>query len=389
MKRPWQHWVGGSAIALAIATRSLPTLAQDAPPPDAPETPTTEERRDDTAIVTAEAERLLRQGMAQLEAGNAEAALPLLEQSLARYNLLGDGRGLASAALGVGYAYAELGETERAIAIFESLAVVAAEAELGDLAAVTAQALADLRAAGVAPQRPAAALELPAAPVAADAATPPSDAGSSASPATPATDAPEDPAALLAVAVQLGQQRRFQAALEQFQAARAQLEATSGDRQLLARALNGLGESYRHLNQPERAAVAYQQALAIARELPDRAIAGIVLHNLGSARADAADYTAARDYYRQALRYFRQAEQLAFAQRTLVNLSATERQLGDLDAALPPLELALAIARELGDRAAERAALQALVELSRQLAQPEQVARYEQQLRALNDRSGP
>ncbi|NJO18871.1 MAG: tetratricopeptide repeat protein [Spirulinaceae cyanobacterium RM2_2_10] len=381
MLNDWRVTVWGSAIALAMAGSGAAALAQDLAPatPPASESESSAEasdaaspseaaaQADDSEILAAEAEQLLRQGMTLLEAGEAVAALPLLEQSLARYNLLGDGRGLASAALGIGYAYAELGETARAIAVFESLAEVAATANLPDLTAVTNRALADLRATDSPPTRH----------------SPPTAATNpaTAEPVTPdAASAPEfDVAARLARAVELGRQRDFTAALAAFQAVLTRLETTSGDRRLAARALNGIGEVYRHLNQLEQAETYYQQALTIARELDDATIAGIALHNLGSARMDAATPAAAIDYYQQAIARFREAERPVLVQQTWVNLSTAYRRLEQNDAAVAALESALVIAQDGGDRTVELALLQALVELHQALGQSEPAATYQQQ----------
>ncbi len=348
-----QRFLGAIALVLLMGpagagAQSLPPRLEATPAAEATLT-------DDTPIVAAAAERLLRQGMAHLEAGNPAAALPLLEQALAHYDLIGDGRGLAGAALGIGYAHAELGDRERAIAIFESLASVAAETGLSDLAAVVAQALAKLQATATPTPQPPAAL--------------------GAGVATGETPAAE----LLAAAKALGAAQQFAAALVQFQAALARLDAGDDDPALRVRILNGLGESYRHLNQHSLAEQHYQQALTLARELAEPTLTGIALHNLGAARADTGDDVAALDYYRQALAFFRQAEQLTLAQQVLVNLGETYRRLGQAAAAITAWDLALAIARQQGDTAMAQQLDQVLGELRQEQGLPEPAAAVESQ----------
>jgi CHAT domain-containing protein len=104
----------------------------------------------------------------------------------------------------------------------------------------------------------------------------------------------------------------------------------------------------------------YQQALAIAREVGNRADEGQNLRGIGSAiynqaqyAKNQAQYTKALEFYEQALMIAREVGNRAEEGATLNNIGMVYHNLGQYAKALEFFQPALTIQREVGDRAGE------------------------------------
>ena len=75
----------------------------------------------------AEADRLLQQGRQQFDSDEFAAAKQSFQQALAIYTELSDARGILRTTIMSGATHASLGETERAIELFEQAIVMAQE----------------------------------------------------------------------------------------------------------------------------------------------------------------------------------------------------------------------------------------------------------------------
>ncbi|MDB9314662.1 tetratricopeptide repeat protein, partial [Spirulina sp. CS-785/01] len=95
---------------------------------------TTEEQK-------AEADRLYEQGLQQYNAENYYAALQSFQQASNIYEAISDGQGTIATGIYFGYTLIELGETERAINIFQTLLEVAQENNLSELEEIAEQGL--------------------------------------------------------------------------------------------------------------------------------------------------------------------------------------------------------------------------------------------------------
>ncbi|NJR63588.1 MAG: CHAT domain-containing protein [Cyanobacteria bacterium CRU_2_1] len=105
---------------------------------------------------------------------------------------------------------------------------------------------------------------------------------------------------LLQQGVQQLQTAQFPAALQSFEQALA-LYREMGDRAGEGVSLNGIGFVYDSLGQYPQALEYYQQALTIAQEIGDRSGEGTTLSNIGSVYDSLGQYPQALEYYQQAL----------------------------------------------------------------------------------------
>ncbi len=105
----------------------------------------------------------------------------------------------------------------------------------------------------------------------------------------------------------------------------------------------------------DEAAEYYAQALAIAREVGDRATEGMTLNNLGVLARDQGQYDEAAEYYAQSLAIKRElGDQLGVA-NTLYNLGELARDQGHLDSAREHFSQALGLYTTLGVPEADKA----------------------------------
>jgi tetratricopeptide (TPR) repeat protein len=121
--------------------------------------------------------------------------------------------------------------------------------------------------------------------------------------------------------------------------------------------LTGLGSSYSSLGEHPKAIDLHEEALAIAREIGDRGVEGMLLGNLGTCYWAVGDYPKAIDLDEQALTIAREIGDRRAEGDQLCNLGPCYSALGDYPQAIDLDEQALAIARDIGNRIAEGAVL--------------------------------
>jgi CHAT domain-containing protein/uncharacterized protein HemY len=157
--------------------------------------------------------------------------------------------------------------------------------------------------------------------------------------------------------------------------------------------LTKLGEVYRALSQYAPAITYYEQALALQREVDDRAGAGRTLNNLGETYWALSQYAPAIDAYHQALALQQEVDDRAGAGTTLANLGAVYWALSQYAPAIDAYHQALAIQREVHDWAGAGATLNNLGCVYDALSQyAKAIAFYNQALRirreVVHDRAG-
>jgi CHAT domain-containing protein/tetratricopeptide (TPR) repeat protein len=161
------------------------------------------------------------------------------------------------------------------------------------------------------------------------------------------------------------------------------LQREVGDRAGAGRTLNNLGEAYWALSQYALAIDAYYQALALQREVSDRAGEGTTLINLGAVYWAVSQYAAAVDAYSQALVIQREVGDRAGEGAILNNLGGVYDALSQYAKAIAFYNQALLIRREVGDRVGEGATLNNLGEAYRALSQYTQAITYYEQALAI------
>jgi tetratricopeptide (TPR) repeat protein len=130
-----------------------------------------------------------------------------------------------------------------------------------------------------------------------------------------------------------------------------------GDRRGEGNDLGNLGLAYFHLGEPERAIQFYEQALVILREIGNRRGEGMVLGNLGLAYAELGETDRAIQFYEERLIIAREIGDLRGEGNTLASLGNTYTVSGEIRRAIQFYKQALLIVREIGDRRREGAYL--------------------------------
>jgi tetratricopeptide (TPR) repeat protein len=124
-----------------------------------------------------------------------------------------------------------------------------------------------------------------------------------------------------------------------------------------------LGSACAHLGKIQEAIAYQEKALALARDMKDRANEGTWLGNLGNRLADLGQTTRAIEYYEQALAIAREIGIRRGEGADLGNLGNCYAALGQTTRAIEYYEQALAIDREIGDRRGEGLRLGNLAEV--------------------------
>ncbi|MDB9501646.1 tetratricopeptide repeat protein [Spirulina major CS-329] len=267
----------------------------------------------------AGADRLRDRGAEQLQSGNYQAALELLQQAYTAYKETENLDGLIRTSLMLGYTYGALGEAEQAHGIFQGLLDLAVEIEFQWLEEQARQGLLLLQLSA-----------------AVDSSDP------------ELTEANH----LFQQGTQQGQTGQFRVALQSFEQALV-LYHKLGDRQREANTLNSLGEIHRNLGHYQQATEFYQQSLEIKRELGDQKGEALSLVNLGNIYHHLSEYEQALHLYQQSLDIAQQIEDQQGESNALGSLGIIYFSLGDYERAIAFHHQSLAINQEIGDRQGE------------------------------------
>jgi len=143
----------------------------------------------------------------------------------------------------------------------------------------------------------------------------------------------------------LGETRR---AIEFYERA-LEINREVGDRRTEGNALGNLGVSYRHLGETRRAIGFYEQQLEIAREINDRRGESNSLGNLGNAYKDLDELHHAVELYEQALTIRREIGDRRGEANDLWNMSLTLNKLDNREQTVACAEAALKIYEEIED----------------------------------------
>jgi tetratricopeptide (TPR) repeat protein len=130
-----------------------------------------------------------------------------------------------------------------------------------------------------------------------------------------------------------------------------------GDRHGEGAALNNLGLAHAALGDPHRAIGHYEQSLVILQEIGDRRGEGDALNNLGNAYAALGETHRAIELYDQHLMIAREISDRGGEGSALGNLGRAVAALGETRRAIELFDQHLMIAREIGDRGGEGNAL--------------------------------
>lgn len=126
-----------------------------------------------------------------------------------------------------------------------------------------------------------------------------------------------------------------------------------GDRAGEALAVHRLGTVAKERGDSDTAEARHEEALRIARSIGDRATEGAALGGLGIVASRRADHDSAITLFERAVAIAREVGDRGMEAVWIENLGIEDFYRGDYDAALPRHEQALAIAREIGDRVHE------------------------------------
>ena len=277
-------------------------------------------------------------GIAWAALGETRKAIGLYEQQLAIAGETGDRRGEGNALGSLGLAWADLGETRKAIGLYEQQLAIAGEIgdrrgegnALNNLGLAWAALGETRKAIGLYEQQLAIAREI--------------------------GDRRGEGAALgnLGIAwAALGETRKAIGLYEQLLAIAREI----GDRRGEGNALGNLGIAWADLGETRKAIGLYEQRLAIAREIGDRLGEGAALGNLGNAWAALGEPRKAIELYEQQLAITREIGDRRGEGAALGNLGIAWADLGETRKAIELYEQQLAIAREIGDRRGEGNAL--------------------------------
>jgi predicted ATPase/class 3 adenylate cyclase len=171
---------------------------------------------------------------------------------------------------------------------------------------------------------------------------------------------------------------------------RALAGATESPRSERVRALTGAGTLAYAQGDLQRAAMHYEQGLAMARAIGDERATSFLLHNLGVAASARGDRDRARALYEESLALKQALGDKAGAAMSLGNLGTLAHFDGDLERAASLHEESLALFREMDDWRGEAGALNSLGVLAHARGDlAAATAHFEQclgVLRALNDK---
>ncbi len=286
----------------------------------------------------AEADRLLQQGSQQLDSGEYQAALQSFQQAFAIYREISYTGGIAGATFGIGYAYAYLGETEKATEIFELFLKLAQEnnnSELEKLARQGLQLVENLQSASQNQNNP--------------------------------RKAEAD--RLLQQGDQQLDSGEYQAALQSFQQAFAIYREISHSGGIVA-ATFGIGYAYAYLGESEKATEIFELFLKVAQENNDSELEKLarqglqLVENLQSASQNQNNP--------------RKAEADRLLQQGIQQLDTSQFR-----EALQSWQQALEIYREIGNRYGEGSSLNNLGIAYRNLGQYQKAIEYHQQSLAI------
>ncbi len=181
--------------------------------------------------------------------------------------------------------------------------------------------------------------------------------------------------------------RDYESAVNYLEKALA-LQRQVGDRAGEAKTLNNIGYVYANLGEQRQALEYYEQALVLLRQAGDRAGEAMTLHNIGAAYADMGERHKALEYFEQALALMRQVGDRASEATTLNDIGRVYIALGEQRQALEYFEQALTLRRQAGDRAGAATTLNNIGYVYANLGEQRQALDYYEQALELRRLAG-
>ncbi len=214
----------------------------------------------------------------------------------------------------------------------------------------------------------------------------------SAAPAAPPQSAPHpDVAALLEEADKAGQADNVEDSLRLFNEALAKAR-TLGDKAGEAITLHNIGLVYHGMEQPQQALRFYEQSLPLTKQVGDKAGEAVTLNNIGQVYDRIGQSQKALLLFEQALPLCRQVGNKAGEATTLNNIGLVYERIGQPQQALKFFEQALLLRRQVGDKPGEAATLNNIGSVYKSTGQMQQaLGFYEQALplhRQVGDKAG-
>ncbi len=375
------------------AMRMIPSLVQ---------AQTVEQRK-------AQADQLLQQGAQYLDSGEYQAALEAFQRAFTIYEEISDDK-LIAAAIGIGYAYAYLGETNKATEIFQATFEIAQQYNLPELLKLAELGLQLAQNQSNSPQTQN---------------NPPQgqaerlfnegmqlfQQGTAESlqlainlwkEALILSQQEENKSSEALINMALGRVHDllgfkqealnyYNQALPLYQeigAAEGTRSAHSGE----AGTLNNIGAVYDSIGQPEEALKFFNQALPILQEVGDRSGEATTLNNIGGVYLSIGQPEEALKFYNQALPILQEVGDRRGEATILSNIGLVYDSIGQPEEALKFFNQALPILQEVGDRRGEAATLNNIGAVYQGIGQPEEALKFFNQalpiMREVGDRSG-
>ncbi len=328
---------------------------------------------DTPEFLAAQANQLLEQGQQQLDQQQFEAALELINQSLAIYRQLKDRAGEGNALYAIGDVYYYQSHYAQAIEFYQQSLVI--WQELGDRQR-EAKTLNDLgasynnlgeysQAMGYYQQSLSIYKEI--------------------------SDQSNEGTLLNNVGFIYDLLGQYDQALNYYQQALS-IYIRLGDREGEGTTLNNIGGVYDLLGEYPQALEYYRQSLSILKEIGDREGEGNSLNNIGLVYDHLGQYDQALNYYRQSLSVLKEIGDRSGEGATLNNIGLIYDSLGGYEQALEYYQQSLSIQKEIGNRSGEGTALNNIGFIYSHLSQyPQALEYYQQSLsirKEIGDRSG-
>ena len=154
------------------------------------------------------------------------------------------------------------------------------------------------------------------------------------------------------------------------------LRRAAGDRKGEAITLTNIGSNYRELGEPQRALEYYQQAVSFMSEQSDRISEASVLDALGQTYSELGDYPKALRCLTRSLSLRQTMDDRYGEGSSLANLGNAYAGMGDRQKALEYLEQSLKVRRAIGDRRGQALTLKNAGELYRELGDWQRALAY-------------
>jgi len=289
----------------------------------------------------AAAQKALQEGLQLFRQGTAESlrqAIQKWQEAVPLFRVVGDSSGEASALLGIGRVYSDLGEKQKAIEYYNQSLLLSQK--LGNKAqeAVTLSNI-GLVYSDLGEKQKAIEYYNQSLPLS-------QQLGDKAQEAITLNNIGH-------VYDTLGEQRK---ALEYYNQSLL-LSQQVGDKAQEATTLNNMGFVYSTLGDKQKALEYYNQSLPITRQIGYKAWEARTLNNIGLVYSDLGEKQKAIEYYNQSLPLSQQVGDTATQARTLSNIGRVYDTLGEKQKAIEYYNQSLPLSRQVGDKAQEATTL--------------------------------